>query len=415
MARARLWCRVVVGVAAWLLIAAPALAQPVRVGACCVRLAGGSLVCVEVTGADCATLAGVYDGDNTSCAAQNVCRGAPTGACCLPPRQHPGGGGVSGCSPLLNEVQCVNQGGTYQGDGVSCRIVVCPPPPPVTGACCLALGACVQVTQAQCRAQSGAYQGDRSDCSTTHCPGAPTGACCLPQAGGGGAHGPAAGQCGHYTQMVCVQRGGVYHGDNVSCRVVACPPPPPVTGVCCIAGSCTEVDARTCQQQSGVFMGNNTRCATTACPGAPRGACCLPPRPGGGGLNSCMHVAQATCNAQGGLFQGVGTMCPARGCPASTFVGACCVVDPSGAHVCVDTSSAVCGVLGGSYHGLGVACATVSCTSCPCDLDGDGFLTPVDEAIALADFAAQNFDFDQDGDTDQDDLTAFYACFNAGC
>ena len=394
-----------------------AMGQTARVGACCARISSGSLVCVQVTRADCTTLGGTYDGDMTSCSSPGVCQGAPRGACCLPGRPGSSGGhGGSGnlCNPTMNEVQCVNAGGTYQGDGVSCRSVNCPQPPPATGACCFALGVCAQVTRGQCVTQGGTYHGDRSDCATTLCPGAPRGACCLPTPGGNG-HGPPVGQCTHLPQVLCVQRGGVYQGDNTSCRNVSCPPPPLPTGACCIAGVCTQTDLRTCQTQSGTYMGNNTSCTTTPCPGALRGACCLPPRGGGGGVSNCMRVPQALCNAMGGLYQGDGTQCPPRGCPASTFVGACCTQDPAGSYLCVDVTQAVCSVLGGTYSGLGVVCATVNCPGCPCDLNGDGVVDLADEAIALANHAALNFDFDHDGDTDQDDLTAFYACINAGC
>lgn len=84
-------------------------------------------------------------------------------------------------------------------------------------------------------------------------------------------------------------------------------------------------------------------------------------------------------------------------------------------YVCVDVTSGVCAVLGGTYSGFSTACATVNCPECACDLNHDGVVDAADEAIALGAFAANNFDFDHDGDTDQDDLTAFYACRNAGC
>jgi hypothetical protein len=43
----------------------------------------------------------------------------PVGACCLP----------AGCSPNVEEIRCLQQGGIYRGDGTSCVGANCPPPP----------------------------------------------------------------------------------------------------------------------------------------------------------------------------------------------------------------------------------------------------------------------------------------------
>jgi spore coat protein A len=80
------------------------------VGACCI--ADGS--CVTVTSNQCAQLAGVYHGDNTSCT-PNPCP-PPVGACCLP----------SGDCTNVTALQCSALGGTFQGAGTVCASNLCP-------------------------------------------------------------------------------------------------------------------------------------------------------------------------------------------------------------------------------------------------------------------------------------------------
>jgi len=88
----------------------------------------------------------------------------PSGACCL---------GAS-CDTMA-ESECVDVGGVFQGDGVSCADVTCVSN---SGACCLASGSCADVSETQCNAVGGEYQGDGVPCDAELCIPDPTGACC---------------------------------------------------------------------------------------------------------------------------------------------------------------------------------------------------------------------------------------------
>ncbi len=81
-----------------------------------------------------------------------------SGACCLP---------TGNCTVTLAG-QCENQGGVYQGNGMSCSPNPCPPPP--TGACCLPSGTCITASALNCASQSGVYQGDNTSCTPNPCP-----------------------------------------------------------------------------------------------------------------------------------------------------------------------------------------------------------------------------------------------------
>jgi hypothetical protein len=76
----------------------------------------------------------------------------------------------------------------------------------MTGACCLASGACTILSSASCTAVGGIYRGDGSVCATANCPQPPTGACCLPNL-----------TCVITWQGGCTAQGGTYRGDNTVC------------------------------------------------------------------------------------------------------------------------------------------------------------------------------------------------------
>jgi spore coat protein A len=79
-----------------------------------------------------------------------------TGACC---------DGVT-CG-VLTAGNCASQGGTYLGDGVDCTPLPCAVP---TGACCASDGMCTTAEELDCLAASGSYQGDGTTCSLELCP-----------------------------------------------------------------------------------------------------------------------------------------------------------------------------------------------------------------------------------------------------
>jgi len=127
------------------------------IGACC--LPNGS--CQVTTTANCSSLSGTYQGDNTTC--QQVSCPQPTGACCF---------GTSCVN--LSQADCTTAQGSWLGAGTSCANGnTCP-----TGACCLPDGSCLLLTSSACTGQSGSFKGVGVLCSAANCP-PPLGACCL--------------------------------------------------------------------------------------------------------------------------------------------------------------------------------------------------------------------------------------------
>jgi hypothetical protein len=403
--------------AALLLLAAFAHAQgQPRPGACCISTPSAGLVCIEVTRADCTTLGGLFGGEFSRCNAGNVCAGAPTGACCIAQSGgHAGGGGI-GPPPIctiINQVQCTNRGGVFQGNGTTCAPPGCPLPPTPTGACCFGPSGCTQLTSRDCRTQGGNYRGDNTACTTTPCPGAPRGACCVQIHPGQGGPSGSPINCILTDAVTCANQGGIYQGDNTTCRAANCPPVPPPTGACCRGGSCSILTAHDCRLLGGNYRGNGSDCATTSCPGAPTGACCI--ARGNGQSVPCVILDEASCRNRGGIYRGDATICQSVTC-ISSALGACCVRSSTGAYTCVEIDPVVCTILGGTFSGLGIPCSAAACPPpCPCDINGDGVVNAADEAAFLLLFAAGNADFDQDGDTDLDDWAAFYSCYPQGC
>jgi len=123
---------------------------------------------------------------------------ASTGACCL----------IDGTCLILPQTDCVNQSGSYQGNGTSCTPNPCPQP---VGACCLSDGSCLELTSANCTAQSGVYQGDTTTCTPNPC--TPfVGACCFND-----------GTCQELTSTNCASMSGNYQGDGSACIPDLCP------------------------------------------------------------------------------------------------------------------------------------------------------------------------------------------------
>ncbi len=208
----------------------------------------------------------------------------PTGACCF---------GDGSCS-ILTAADCAAQGGTYQGDGVSCAAANCPQP---IGACCFGDGSCAQLTASDCTAQGGTYQGDGVSCAAANCPQPPaTGACCFGD-----------GSCSILTAGDCASQGGAYQGDDVTCAAANCPQPP-ATGACCFPdGSCDVFTEADCLSFGGTYAGDDVTCAAANCP-QPTGACCF-------GDGSCAVLTASDCAAQGGTYEGDGVSCAAANCP----------------------------------------------------------------------------------------------------
>ena len=119
------------------------------------------------------------------------------GACCL----------TDGSCVVVTEDQCQAQGGTYQGDDVTCDDADCPP----LGACCIPFDICMVTTIQECFGElGGAIWAPGQDCETFTCP--PLGACCNPD-----------GTCQITSQSTCENsHDGVYQGDGVECQDSTC-------------------------------------------------------------------------------------------------------------------------------------------------------------------------------------------------
>lgn len=80
-----------------------------------------------------------------------------------------------------------------------------------TGACCLPDGTCEVVNQGQCLIDGGTYQGNDTTCDPNPCPSTETGACCTD------------GVCADgVTHDDCIDGGGIYLGDGTTCSGVDC-------------------------------------------------------------------------------------------------------------------------------------------------------------------------------------------------
>lgn len=239
----------------------------------------------------------------------------------------------------------------------------------LAGACCLTDGSCAIVTGSSCLDSGGIYQGDGVTCVGVSCPD-PTGACCFPDL-----------SClEDIEESNCVNADGQWLGANTDCTGDPCALGP---GACCVpsTGGCLELDPDDCALVQGIYQGEGLACSSIVC--FPMGACCLPDGSceDGGGVG----ISPEDCAALGGTFQGDGLLCATiPPCPLPT--GACCV--PLG---CLVLSEDDCGVVGGSWGGGGTDCEDGDgsgnadvCEACPADLDDSGAIDFGDLLAILA-------------------------------
>jgi len=129
----------------------------------------------------------------------------PGGACC-----HDDGL----CTEVTSGVECIAEGGVYQGDGSICG----EPPCPVFGACCHQDGTCTNELIADCQQTGDSFQGGGILCSnqSVNCPQPPgPGACCYPS-----------GACMEgLSDSGCIASGGLPQGTGTNCNPNICPPP----------------------------------------------------------------------------------------------------------------------------------------------------------------------------------------------
>jgi len=127
------------------------------------------------------------------------------GACCLPD--------PCGLCEFVSADECAANGGTYQGDDVTCEPNPCDCPP-IFGACCVGC-TCFVTTRGDCAGSGGVYYGDDTLCQQVSCGDPTLSVCCLPD-----------GSCLVISQCDCTNAGGEWNGDNPECAPTTCSPVP---------------------------------------------------------------------------------------------------------------------------------------------------------------------------------------------
>ncbi|UCC29190.1 MAG: hypothetical protein JSU86_13420 [Phycisphaerales bacterium] len=286
------------------------------------------------------TLAGIFVFDSGAYSME-LCFEPVEGACCvLPDAQY-----LDGCK-LSDAADCVDSGGWFQGQRVSCDQVYCD-----FGACCDPCGDCYRdYTHDACAAADREWQGSEVDCDPSPCV-AVTGACCLKDPN----------RCEVLCARKCDEQAGTYRGDGTMCD------PDPCQGACCVQGGCINATPDDCDVFFGIYKGDGTSCAVLAPELECGGACCY-------GffetLNYCQEVPERSlCTFEwfaASAYWGDGTICPPNpsdpdtGCGEPVDYGACCLPD----GLCINTTLSFCEAwwVGGQYRG-GIACNALTCTT----------------------------------------------------
>lgn len=121
---------------------------------------------------------------------------------------------------------------------------------PLMGACCFEDGSCVVETAQQCLNDGGTYQGDNSDCTPNPCPGGDTSPCCFSD-----------GHCEMLTTPDCLDAGGhPSDADN-------CDDPNTCLGGCCDPSTflCSVESLDDCIADLGTWVGYGTDCTGVDC------------------------------------------------------------------------------------------------------------------------------------------------------
>jgi hypothetical protein len=257
---------------------------------CCDIYCGpASSCCVEYTFVGCLEVT-----NEQECPAGEDCPCDPAqGACCLP----------DGTCQVMNEADCRDQGGDYQGDNTTCT---------PTGACCKPGGSCVDTIQACCTKVGGTfYAGATCQTQTACCKADGTCAmktiaeCCgngeKPHVGANcnttAACCKADGTCVMLTQECCGDINGTWHNGK-DCATKA---------ACCLAnGTCRFVTEECCGDIGGTWHAGKD-CNTT-------GACCFNDL-------TCQSLTPECCADLGGEYKGDGTSCFPNPCTTTCTSG----------------------------------------------------------------------------------------------
>lgn len=255
------------------------------------------------------------------------------GACCID----------QSCS-LLFEIDCIEGGGTYLGDDVSCS-----PEPCDYGVCCNNDLECSITLESDCFIDY-YWDGDQEECLPGLCVEASIAACCLET-----------GECVTTDKLTCESLAGGWSSFTASCDALSCVTGDGPPGACCIidGNECRYLTETACEAleddgMTNTWEGPGVFCSPDPCPIL--GSCCLP-------TGGCLIRTQVTCenNANGVWTQGVD--CDPDPCEAS---GACCFADGS-CEVGYVTLS--CESDGGIFEGEGTVCDPNPCSLGACCYD----------------------------------------------
>jgi len=262
-------------------------------GACC-RTNGSCFITGQLP---CQQQGGTFQGAGMSCS-PSPC--APNGACCI--------GGT--CSQQSN-IDCTANNGVFAGVGTSCVN------PPCFVPCCKPDGTCSLLTSAACAAIQFATAGaPGTPCPPAPC--APIGACCF---GDSTCQAP-------FTEAACLGSGGVRWRPDATCTPNGC------QGRCCGPGGECFVSFPSQCTAPNVYGGDGTDCVD---PFGCQGRCCTPD-------GSCFETGPANCTAPN-VFGGLGTNCSNPG----NCQGRCCAANGD----CSVTGPGNCA---GQFAGLGTSC-----------------------------------------------------------
>lgn len=321
---------------------------------------------IEDCNGTCAPIAWIGDGvcDDGSAAFNFACDAfeCDGGDCnCCPPGEIGDCNGICGPESWVGDGICDDGSGNWNfncealdNDGGDCS----------TGACCLADGNCVAVTDFDCTSSFvGAYRGDDTTCATANC-----GSRCASECDWCWTETPVDNSCPN-------EWNGTSDGCDCGCQFddPDCGTPPE-GGVCCdpnlASTQCSEdVPRDDCLETGGAYVGDGVSCSQADCQGRcdqlglPCAYCWL----GSGFENNCPGEWLGTND-------GCDCGCQFDDGDCGGVTGACCQSDGSCA---IASGASACTGMGGTYRGDGTDCEANlcpdGCDQAPYTIGGDVF------------------------------------------